>query len=123
MENHKVEISDNTGSPDKAESRCKSWGYNTNSKTLEKNGLKLTDAGLIFSPKIEGLAVKISSDGFATVSLSQSPPTSPKSPAVSVTRRNPHCWSNLPLDLKQQIIERLSFTNFERAKSACSSWK
>ncbi|KAH0870964.1 hypothetical protein HID58_077986 [Brassica napus] len=33
-----------------------------------------------------------------------------------------HCWSELPLDLMQLIFERLGFTDFERAKSVCSSW-
>ncbi|CAA7057200.1 unnamed protein product [Microthlaspi erraticum] len=34
-----------------------------------------------------------------------------------------HCWSELPLDLKQTVFERLGFTDFERAKSVCSSWQ
>ncbi|CAA7031053.1 unnamed protein product [Microthlaspi erraticum] len=46
-----------------------------------------------------------------------------KSPAVSVTRRNPHCLSELLLDLMQSVFERLGFTDFERAKSVCSSWQ
>ncbi|WZZ21249.1 hypothetical protein YC2023_122636 [Brassica napus] len=65
----------------------------------------------------EGLAVKILSDGFTTVSLSPISSYSPKSPAVLVTRRNPHCWSKIPIYLMQLIFERLSFTDFERAKS------
>ncbi|CAH8306060.1 unnamed protein product [Eruca vesicaria subsp. sativa] len=32
------------------------------------------------------------------------------------------CWSKLPLDLMQLIFEHLSFVDFERAKSVCSSW-
>ncbi|KAF8049533.1 hypothetical protein N665_2185s0002 [Sinapis alba] len=47
------------------------------------------------------------------LALAQSPPAS------SV----PRCWSELPLDLMQLIFERLSFTDFESAKSVCSSWK
>ncbi|KAF8052610.1 hypothetical protein N665_1537s0003 [Sinapis alba] len=35
----------------------------------------------------------------------------------------PRCWSELPLDLMQLIFERLSFTDFESAKSVCSSWQ
>ncbi|AEE34885.1 F-box protein (DUF295) [Arabidopsis thaliana] len=56
-----------------------------------------------------------------TLALAQSPP--PKSPAVSVSQRNPHCWSKLPLDLMQLVFERLAFLDFERAKSVCSSWQ
>ncbi|KAF8080252.1 hypothetical protein N665_0962s0009 [Sinapis alba] len=47
------------------------------------------------------------------LALAQSPPAS------SV----PRCWSELPLDLMQLIFERLSFTDFESAKSVCSSWQ
>ncbi|KAJ4899779.1 F-box protein [Raphanus sativus] len=43
------------------------------------------------------------------LALAQSPPKS-------------HCWSELPLDLMQLILERLGFADFERAKSVCSSW-
>ncbi|ESQ55136.1 hypothetical protein EUTSA_v10027492mg [Eutrema salsugineum] len=31
-------------------------------------------------------------------------------------------WSDLPLDLLNSVFERLSFANFQRAKSVCSSW-
>ncbi|CAN6804013.1 unnamed protein product [Brassica oleracea] len=31
-------------------------------------------------------------------------------------------WSDLPLDLLILVFERLSFTDFQRAKSVCSSW-
>ncbi|CAH8314269.1 unnamed protein product [Eruca vesicaria subsp. sativa] len=44
------------------------------------------------------------------------------SPTLSLAQSPPHCWSELPLDLMQLIFERLSFTDFERAKSVCSSW-
>ncbi|EOA19174.1 hypothetical protein CARUB_v10007853mg [Capsella rubella] len=33
-----------------------------------------------------------------------------------------HSWSELPLDLLNSVFERLSFANFQRAKSVCSSW-
>ncbi|EOA18100.1 hypothetical protein CARUB_v10006558mg [Capsella rubella] len=36
--------------------------------------------------------------------------------------RNPKTWSELPLDLLTSVFERLSFVNFQRAKSVCSSW-
>ncbi|XP_010451276.1 PREDICTED: probable F-box protein At4g22165 [Camelina sativa] len=36
--------------------------------------------------------------------------------------RNPNSWSELPLDLLNLAFQRLSFANFQRAKSACSSW-
>uniref|UniRef100_A0A1J3HEU4 F-box protein n=2 Tax=Noccaea caerulescens TaxID=107243 RepID=A0A1J3HEU4_NOCCA len=55
------------------------------------------------------------------LALAESP--LPKSPAVSVTRRNRHCWSELPLDLMQSVFKRLGFADFERAKSVCSSWQ
>ncbi|CAN8239419.1 unnamed protein product [Cochlearia groenlandica] len=45
------------------------------------------------------------------LALSKSPP-----------QRNSNCWSNLPLDLMSMVFERLGFTDFERAKSVCSSW-
>ncbi|CAH8275753.1 unnamed protein product [Arabidopsis lyrata] len=35
---------------------------------------------------------------------------------------NPNSWSELPLDLLNLVFERLSFANFQRAKSVCSSW-
>ncbi|KAL0890831.1 hypothetical protein Bca101_014814 [Brassica carinata] len=44
------------------------------------------------------------------------------SPPLALAQSPPHCWSELPLDLMQLIFERLSFTDFERAKSVCSSW-
>ncbi|CAH2078287.1 unnamed protein product [Thlaspi arvense] len=31
-------------------------------------------------------------------------------------------WSDLPLDLLNSVFERLSFVNFQRAKSVCTSW-
>ncbi|CAN8275390.1 unnamed protein product [Cochlearia groenlandica] len=31
-------------------------------------------------------------------------------------------WSKLPLDLLHMVLERLSFADFHRAKSVCSSW-
>ncbi|KAJ4899783.1 putative F-box protein [Raphanus sativus] len=31
-------------------------------------------------------------------------------------------WSDLPLDLLNLVFERLSFADFQRAKSVCSSW-
>ncbi|XP_010513372.1 PREDICTED: F-box protein At1g69090-like [Camelina sativa] len=55
------------------------------------------------------------------LALAQSPPL--KSPAVSVTRIIPHCWSELPLDLMRMVFERLGFLDFDRAKSVCSSWQ
>ncbi|CAH8275751.1 unnamed protein product [Arabidopsis lyrata] len=33
-----------------------------------------------------------------------------------------HSWSDLPHDLLNLVLERLSFANFQRAKSVCSSW-
>ncbi|KAG2240599.1 hypothetical protein Bca52824_090563 [Brassica carinata] len=46
------------------------------------------------------------------------------SPPLALAQSPPplHCWSELPLDLMQLIFERLGFTDFERAKSVCSSW-
>ncbi|XP_010436446.1 PREDICTED: putative F-box protein At4g22660 [Camelina sativa] len=35
---------------------------------------------------------------------------------------NPNSWSELPLDILNLVFERLSFANFQRAKSVCSSW-
>ncbi|XP_019086574.1 PREDICTED: LOW QUALITY PROTEIN: putative F-box protein At4g22660 [Camelina sativa] len=35
---------------------------------------------------------------------------------------NSNTWSELPLDLLNLVFERLSFANFQRAKSVCSSW-
>ncbi|KAG7546608.1 F-box domain, partial [Arabidopsis suecica] len=35
---------------------------------------------------------------------------------------NPNSWSELPLDLLISVFELLSFANFQRAKSVCSSW-
>ncbi|EOA18522.1 hypothetical protein CARUB_v10007075mg [Capsella rubella] len=32
------------------------------------------------------------------------------------------CWSDLPQDLLISVLERLGFTDFQRAKSVCSSW-
>ncbi|XP_010513373.1 PREDICTED: F-box protein At1g69090-like [Camelina sativa] len=55
------------------------------------------------------------------LALAQSPPLKP--PAVSVTRRIRHCWSELPLDLMRMVFERLGFLDFDRAKSVCSSWQ
>ncbi|CAF1697187.1 unnamed protein product [Brassica napus] len=34
----------------------------------------------------------------------------------------PSMWSKLPSDLMQLVFERLSFADFQRAKSVCSSW-
>ncbi|CAN8231029.1 unnamed protein product [Cochlearia groenlandica] len=31
-------------------------------------------------------------------------------------------WSNLPLDLLISVFQRLSFVNYQRAKTVCSSW-
>lgn len=36
--------------------------------------------------------------------------------------QNPNTWSDLPLDLLNLVFKRLSFANFRRAKSVCSSW-
>ncbi|KAL1201732.1 putative F-box protein [Cardamine amara subsp. amara] len=33
-----------------------------------------------------------------------------------------HFWSELPLDLLSLVFERLSYANFQRAKSVCSPW-
>ena len=44
-------------------------------------------------------------------------------PLLALAQSPPRCWSELPLDLMQLIFERLSFTDFERAKSVCSSWQ
>ncbi|KAG2244658.1 hypothetical protein Bca4012_023392 [Brassica carinata] len=35
---------------------------------------------------------------------------------------NPNSWSELPLDLLNMVLRRLGFADFQRAKSACSSW-
>ncbi|CAH2078306.1 unnamed protein product, partial [Thlaspi arvense] len=85
---------------------CRNWGMNV---VRRKNNVVVTVGGdvLIMASTASALA--------------QSPPR--KFPAVSGTRRNPHCWSNLPLDLMQMVFERLGFTDFERAKSVCSSWQ
>ncbi|KAG7541917.1 hypothetical protein ISN45_Aa07g019600 [Arabidopsis thaliana x Arabidopsis arenosa] len=45
-------------------------------------------------------------------------PISPK----RLRRDTPNSWSELPLDLLTSVFERLSFANFHRAKSVCSSW-
>lgn len=37
-------------------------------------------------------------------------------------RDTPKSWSELPLDLLISVFTRLSFANFQRAKSVCSSW-
>ncbi|CAL9226488.1 unnamed protein product, partial [Arabidopsis halleri] len=37
-------------------------------------------------------------------------------------RDTPKSWSELPLDLLSSVFECLSFANFNRAKSVCSSW-
>ncbi|KAG7594991.1 F-box domain [Arabidopsis thaliana x Arabidopsis arenosa] len=37
-------------------------------------------------------------------------------------RLRPKSWSDLPLDLLISVFERLSFANYQRAKSLCSSW-
>ncbi|CAH2078292.1 unnamed protein product [Thlaspi arvense] len=34
----------------------------------------------------------------------------------------PKSWSDLPPDLLNSVFERLSFANFQRAKSVCTSW-
>ncbi|XP_010448950.1 PREDICTED: F-box protein At1g69090-like [Camelina sativa] len=41
----------------------------------------------------------------------------------SGSKRNLHCWSQLPLDLLRLVFERLGFADFERAKTVCSSWR
>ncbi|KAG7616896.1 F-box-like domain superfamily [Arabidopsis thaliana x Arabidopsis arenosa] len=45
-------------------------------------------------------------------------PSSPK----RLRGDTPNSWSELPLDLLTAIFERLSYANFQRAKSVCSSW-
>ncbi|KAL1201668.1 putative F-box protein [Cardamine amara subsp. amara] len=35
---------------------------------------------------------------------------------------SPNSWSELPLDLLSLVFESLSFANFQRAKTVCSSW-
>ncbi|CAB79172.1 putative protein [Arabidopsis thaliana] len=37
-------------------------------------------------------------------------------------KHNPNSWSDLPHDLLNLVFERLSFANFNRARSVCSSW-
>ncbi|KAJ0233236.1 F-box domain-containing protein [Hirschfeldia incana] len=37
-------------------------------------------------------------------------------------RDTPKSWSELPLDLVISVFKSLSFANFQRAKSVCSSW-
>lgn len=37
-------------------------------------------------------------------------------------RDTPESWSELPLDLVLSVFKRLSFANFQRAKSVCTSW-
>ncbi|ESQ33375.1 hypothetical protein EUTSA_v10009801mg [Eutrema salsugineum] len=39
-----------------------------------------------------------------------------------VRRDTPKSWSDLPPDLLNSVFKRLSFTNFQRAKSVYSSW-
>ncbi|CAH8315388.1 unnamed protein product [Eruca vesicaria subsp. sativa] len=39
-----------------------------------------------------------------------------------IGKDSPESWSDLPLDLLNSIFERLSFVNFQRAKTVCSSW-
>ncbi|KAL9287701.1 putative F-box protein [Arabidopsis thaliana] len=45
-------------------------------------------------------------------------PSSPK----RLRGDTPNSWSELPLDLLTAVFERLSYANFQRAKSVCSSW-
>ncbi|CAF2070566.1 unnamed protein product [Brassica oleracea] len=46
----------------------------------------------------------------------------PKSHDHLIGRDTPESWSDLPQDLLNSILERLSFANFQRAKAVCSSW-